>query len=273
MCRLKCRKWKWQTENKNNSKNKNKNKGEQQKGRKQKNKNKTRFYIFLRLRCVRLVLVLVLGLGEGLVGVFMRCGAKTEETPANHSVGPVFAFSFEFLSFVGDIPCYFRLYAMASCAAVACLARGFWAGWAVASRELRFIVFHATRENSRRVGRMQLLVDTVKVYEAHDLELENCTIFAKAAVRYRRFYGLYGACVDLVEDCKNQLLYTFLSRKKVKSKQRNRMAIIICNHHVQLCSLQTIGLCKKMSRQRPARSPSFARQLQLETVLIKPQVV
>jgi len=66
-------------------------------------------------------------------------------------------------------------------------------------------------------------------------------------------------CVDLVEDYKKATSIHFLSHKKVKSKQRNRMAIIVCTRHVQLRSLQTIDLCIKLSRQRPARSPSFAR--------------
>jgi len=46
----------------------------------------------------------------------------------------------------------------------------------MAGRELRVIVSHATRENSRRVGRVQLLVDNVKVYEAHNFELETALL-------------------------------------------------------------------------------------------------
>jgi len=46
----------------------------------------------------------------------------------------------------------------------------------VAGRELHVIVSHATRENSRCVGRVQLLVDNVKVYEAHDFELETAQL-------------------------------------------------------------------------------------------------
>ena len=75
----------------------------------------------------------------------------------------------------GDIYRYFRLYVtcLRACAALACLARGFRTGWAVVGRELRVIVSHVTRENSRCVRRMQLFVDNVKVYEAHDFELES----------------------------------------------------------------------------------------------------
>jgi len=59
-----------------------------------------------------------------------------------------------------------------ACAALACLVRGFWAGWDVASRELRVIVSHVTRENSWCVCRCWWTSDNVKVYEAHDFELE-----------------------------------------------------------------------------------------------------
>jgi len=46
----------------------------------------------------------------------------------------------------------------------------------VAARELRVIVSHAKRENSRRVGRVQLLVNNIKVYEAHDFELQTAQL-------------------------------------------------------------------------------------------------
>jgi len=45
-------------------------------------------------------------------------------------------------------------------------------GWAVAGLELRAIVSHITRENSRCVSHVQLLVDNFKIYEAHNFELE-----------------------------------------------------------------------------------------------------
>jgi len=72
-----------------------------------------------------------------------------------------------------------------TCAALACLARGFWAGCAVAESYVSLSL--VIRENSRRVGRMQLLVDNVKVYEAHDFELETAQFLPRLfAVRYRR---------------------------------------------------------------------------------------
>ena len=39
-------------------------------------------------------------------------------------------------------------------------------------------------------------------------------------------------CVELVEDCKKQLLYTFYVRIKSSHNKENRMAIIISTHHV-----------------------------------------
>jgi len=49
-------------------------------------------------------------------------------------------------------------------------------GRPIASLLVCVIVSHATRENSRPVGRVQLLVDKVKVYEAHDFELETAQL-------------------------------------------------------------------------------------------------
>ena len=77
------------------------------------------------------------------------------------------------------------------------------------------------------------------------------------------------AGVDLVEDCKKATsIHFFVSQEsQLKTKKQN-------GYNSSSCSTALItNYMQKMSRQRPARSPSFARQRHLEAVLIKPQIV
>jgi len=82
----------------------------------------------------------------------------------------------------------------------------------VASQELRVIVSHAKRENSRRVGRVQLSVDNVKVYEAHDFELET------APLSPRQPYVIEGRLpTDVEAECQSE---TDGSERRDGSKRR-----------------------------------------------------
>ena len=92
----------------------------------------------------------------------------------------------------------------------------------MASRELFVIVSHVTRENSRHVGRVQLMVDNVKVYEVPDFELETAQFLPKQpyVIEERLPIDVEAECqseTDIAERCDR-------SKRRGSSEQQGRHA-------------------------------------------------
>jgi len=86
----------------------------------------------------------------------------------------------------------------------------------VASRELRVIVSHAKRENRRRVGHVQLLVDNVNVYEAHNFELETAQLSPRQPYIIEEWLP-----TEVEAECQSE---TDGSERRGSSEQRGRCA-------------------------------------------------